>query len=266
MDRTQQIGQRLEFACDAARRAGQFILEHYNAAGLQVEYKGDRSPVTVADRGAEELLRNEIAQHFPGDGVLGEELPETASASGFRWILDPIDGTKAFVHGVPQFGTLIGLEDNGELVLGVCRFPALDEMIYGALGRGAWWQFGAAPAARCRVSSTENLSDALFCFTEVSGWGEIGRADAFARLCQSTRIARGWGDCYGHMLVATGRADVMVDPLMNLWDAAALLPIVQEAGGHFLDWQGRPVADGGNGVSVNPALRQAVLEILAAHP
>ncbi|MEX0704034.1 MAG: histidinol-phosphatase [Planctomycetales bacterium] len=256
------LSARLEFALDAARAAGELILGYYRDARLQVEFKADRSPVTAADRGAEELLRARIAAEFPGDGVLGEELADVPSRNGYRWVLDPVDGTKSFIHGVPLFGTLIGLERDGRVLLGVCRFPALDEVVYAARGGGAWWRIGDAAPRAVRVSPIDRIEDALFCITTVSGWEKIGRRDAFDRLCGAAGLTRGWGDCYGHMLVATGRAEVMIDTAMNPWDAAAVLPIVEEAGGHFLDWTGTARIDGGNGLSVNAALRETICALL----
>jgi myo-inositol-1(or 4)-monophosphatase len=253
---------RLQFALEIARKASGLILGYYQSESLAVETKRDTSPVTAADRGAEELIRKGIQAEFPGDGVLGEELGESPSSNGFRWILDPIDGTKSFIHGVPLFGTLIGLEFEDRMVLGVCRFPALEEVVYAAEGQGAWWQIGAGAPRRARVSRVDRLSEALFCVTTISGWERIGRYDAFERIRSAAKLTRGWGDCYGHALVATGRADVMVDPLMNPWDAAALVPIVQEAGGHFCDWTGRTSIHSGNGISVNAGLKETVLDLL----
>jgi len=163
---------------------------------------------------------------------------------------------------VPLFGTLIGVEYQGNCAIGVCRFPALNEVVYAATGGGCWWQQGGGSPVKAQVSEVESLDKALFSFTTVSGWERIGRVDAFETLRARTLLSRGWGDCYGHALVATGRADVMVDPLMNPWDIAALIPIVQEAGGHFLDWSGNIDVNAGNGFSVNRKLKQAVLEIL----
>jgi myo-inositol-1(or 4)-monophosphatase len=261
-DPHEQIQIRLEFALDAARRASELILGYYQSASLVVEAKRDSSPITEADRGAEKLLRQLILDEFPHDGVLGEEFGEQRASNEFRWILDPVDGTKSFIHGVPLFGTLIGLEHEGRCAMGVCRFPALDEVVYAAEGQGTWWQVGGNPPRQACVSAVDELSEALFCITTIAGWDRIGRRDAFDKLCGQTKLTRGWGDCYGHALVATGRADVMVDPMMNVWDAAALVPIVQEAGGHFVDWNGNVAIDSGNGVSVNAALKDVVLEIL----
>jgi histidinol-phosphatase len=238
-------------------------MSHYQSASLAVERKRDSSPVTAADRGAEELIRAAIAREFPQDAVLGEEFGETAGTSGFRWILDPVDGTKSFIHGVPLFGTLIGVEFAGQCVVGVCHLPALGETAWGGKGLGAWWRPAGGEPRPAQVSAVSQWSDALMCFTTVQGFARIGRQDAFDALVGKVGLARGWGDCYGHMLVATGRAELMVDPLMNIWDAAALIPIIEEAGGTFFDWQGNATPGSGNGISVNAALRDAVLEITA---
>lgn len=253
---------RLDFAVEAARKASELILDYYRVTDLSVELKGDRSPVTEADRNAEQLLRDLLGNEYPEDGILGEEYDEKHSRNGFRWILDPVDGTKPFIHGVPLFGTLIGLEYETEVVLGVARFPALDEVVYAARGTGAWWQIGNEEPRPAHVTSESNLSEALFCFTDVEGYIKTDNFSVFEKMCRATRISRGWGDCYGHMLVATGRADVMVDPRLKEWDAAALLPIVEEAGGCFVDWSGNATISGGNGISVNPALKSPVLELL----
>lgn len=256
-----EFERRLTFARAAALDAGKLILGHYQSASLIVDRKRDSSPVTVADRSAEEFLRNGIALEFPQDGILGEEFGETAGANGFRWILDPVDGTKSFIHGVPLFGTLIGVEFEGQCVVGVCHLPALGETAWGGTGLGAWWQTAGSQVRPARVSQVAHISEALFCFTTVQGFARIGRQDAFELLTGAAGISRGWGDCYGHILVATGRAEIMVDPLMNIWDAAALIPIIEEAGGHFVDWAGVVTAGAGNGISVNALLRDEVLRI-----
>lgn len=253
---------RLDFALDAARQAQGLILEYYQQAGLGVDYKQDKSPVTAADRGAEELIRNRLAEDFPEDGILGEELGTKESQNGFKWILDPVDGTKPFVHGVPLFGTLIGLEFNGRMVLGVVRLPALDEVVYAADGTGTWWQIGDSEPRRTQVTGTADLSQAVFCFTEPQRFSKIGRPEVLQQLMTTCRMSRGWGDCYGHILVATGRADVMIDPELSAWDAAPLVPIVREAGGFYLDWSGEESIYTGNGFSVNAALKDEILALL----
>jgi histidinol-phosphatase len=252
---------RLDLALSAARNAAGNIVRYYQAADLTVDRKRDTSPVTIADRSAEEFIRSEIRTAFPDDGILGEEFGETPGASGFRWVLDPLDGTKSFIHGVPLFGTMVGVEHNGRCVIGVVHFPALNETVWGAVGLGAWWQSPDGKQREARVSPVADMSQALFSFTTVQGFARIGRMDAFEKFIAAAGIARGWGDCYGHVLVATGRAEFMVDPLMNPWDIAALIPIVQEAGGHFVNWDGETSIHAGNGISVNAALRDDVLRI-----
>lgn len=256
------LSDRLDFALCAAREASALILRYYQSAGLAVERKGDLSPVTAADRGAEELLRALIERDFPQDAVLGEEFGERSGTSGYRWIVDPVDGTQSFVRGVPLFGTLIGLERNEQPVLGICRIPALDEVVYAAEGGGAWWQRGDAPALPARVTKTARLDEALFSYTAIELFDQHCRRPTFEAFVAACGVTRAWGDCYGHVLVATGRAEIMADPVMNVWDAAPLLPILREAGGAFVDWNGAETIRGGNGISVNAALKPAVLDIL----
>ena len=254
---------RLDFANNAALDVQPFILEHFQNPDLEVIRKGDDSPVTVADRGAEERIRDAIAAKFPQDGILGEEFEEVPGSNSYRWVLDPIDGTKPFVRGVPLFGTLIGLERDGVCVLGVSRFPGLNEVVYGAEGLGAWWVLGNGSKRRAKVSTVDSPDAALFCSANPRRWEDRGMKAAFDSFTKDYRLTRGWADCYGHMLVATGRAEAMVDPVMSLWDAAALLPILKEAGGHFVTWNGEERADGGDGISVNAALKDDVLRRLA---
>jgi histidinol phosphatase-like enzyme (inositol monophosphatase family) len=224
--------------------------------------------VTLADRGAEQELRRMIGERFPGDSVLGEEFGEQPGTSGQRWVLDPIDGTKSFVRGVPLFGVLIGMEQDGEAVLGVVSMPALDEFVYAARGHGCWWlpsgrQAGSHPR-RARVSSLAPLAEGLLLANSFEYFVKGKREAAHDRLLRAARQQRGWGDCYGHILVATGRAEVCVDPLMNAWDGAPLLPILQEAGGTFTDWQGRATIHGGDGISTNGKVFDEVMGLVRA--
>jgi histidinol-phosphatase len=258
-----ELQPRLDFALDVAREAQDLILQYYRNADLSVDLKQDASPVTAADKGAETLIRDRLAKSFPDDGILGEEFGTTESKNGYRWILDPVDGTKPFVHGVPLFGTLIGVEFEGRMVIGVARFPALDEVVYAAEGTGTWWRIGEAEPRQTHVSQTTELAKAVFCFTEPQRFGKIGRPEVLQTLMQTCCMSRGWGDCYGHVLVATGRADVMIDPELSAWDAAALVPIVREAGGAWLDWNGQESIHSGHGFSVNAGLKDQVLALLA---
>lgn len=258
-----ELKARLELALSASKKASHLILKYYQSPELKVDRKSDDSPVTIADRGAEELLRAEITQAFPEDSILGEEFPPIEGTNEFKWILDPIDGTKPFTQGVPLFGTLMGLEENGKLVLGVCRFPALDEVVYAIKGEGTWWKIKDQEPRRAKVSEKSQLSESVFCTTTMTRWEKIGKQKPYEHLCRNSYLTRGWGDCYGHILVATGRAEVMVDPVLSPWDAAALVPIVEEAGGHWIDFEGNPSIYTGNGLAVNAALKNEVLKIIS---
>jgi histidinol phosphatase-like enzyme (inositol monophosphatase family) len=256
---SQGISERLELAITAGREAGAITLEYFGREDLEVQRKGDDSPVTQADRRAEEHLRRRIAEAFPTDGILGEEFPERPGTSGYRWILDPIDGTKSFIYGVPLYGTMVGVEYEGRSVLGMVAIPALDEYIYAAEGTGAWHVVRGGAPKPARVSKRPRLADGLFLTSEVANFDAIGRRDVYDRLQAAAWLSRTWGDCYGYLLVATGRAEAMVDPIMNVWDAAAILPIVQEAGGTFTDWQGRPTIHSGQGIATNGLVLEEVL-------
>lgn len=257
----QEIQQRLDLAVAAARTAGAITLKYYRSADLSVDRKADNSPVTIADRQAEAHLRERILTHFPHDAIVGEELGETPGTSGFRWILDPIDGTKSFIHGVPLYGTLIGMERDGQCTLGVIHIPTQDECVYAARGGGAWYATGTQPPQPARVNSCTCLAESLFLTSEVKSFDLIGRREAYFRLQDACRLSRTWGDCYAYLMVATGRAEVAVDPLMNVWDAAALLPIMEEAGGTFTDWEGQPSIYSGNGLATNGRVLNEVLAI-----
>ena len=252
---------RLDLALSAAREAGEITLRYFGQHNYAVELKSDRSPVTIADRQAEQHLRDRISAAFPDDAILGEELASRPGDSGFRWILDPIDGTKSFISGVPLYGTLIGVEWEGRAVIGVLRMPALDEIAYAVAGGGAFSQCGDAPVKPARVSNTSTLAESLFCTSDVKSFATSGKGEAFDRLSGACRLSRTWGDCYGYLLVATGRADVMVDPQMNVWDCAALQPIMEEAGGTFTDWRGTPTIHAGEAIATNKAVLEEVLAI-----
>jgi len=260
--RSADLQPRLALAVEIAKEAGDITLKYFRRDDLNVELKCDDTPVTAADRQAEKLMRQRIAAAFPSDGILGEELSEQLGTSGFRWILDPIDGTKSFIHGVPLYSTLIGVECEGQSVLGVIRIPALDECVYAARGLGAWYVRAGEPPRSAQVSQQKTLSNSLFLTSEVLSFDKTNRRAAFDRLQSAARLTRTWGDGYGYLMVATGRADLMVDPVMALWDAAALQPILEEAGGTFTDWQGNPTFQAGEGIGTNKLLLKEVLALL----
>lgn len=260
------VSQRLDLALSAGREAGRLTLDFFQRRGLQVDRKQDRSPVTEADRQAEQLLRRRITAAFPDDGILGEEYGEQPGTSGYRWILDPIDGTKSFICGVPLYGTMVGVEHEGRSLIGVVDIPALGECVYAGSGLGAWYCRGDGEPKATRVSACASLDEAVFLTSQIDTFAGRGAMEVYQRLEQRASITRTWGDCYGYLLVATGRADVMVDPLMNIWDAAALQPIVEEAGGAFTDWSGQPTIHSGESLACTPALLDQVLEITRQFP
>ncbi len=256
------------FALTIAREAGALTLDWFGSERLGVETKADGSPVTRADRAAEQLLAERIRAWFPDDGILGEETGETRGSSGRRWILDPIDGTKSFVHGVPFYGTLVALEAEGRPVVGVACLPALKEAVFAARGEGAFWVRdlgGKETTARARVSTVDRLEHALFCATSSRSFERSGHTAFYEALRGRVALERGWGDCYGHVLVATGRAEIMIDPFgMKIWDCAALQPVVEEAGGRFTDLSGAPTHLGGSAISTNLALADEVRALARA--
>ena len=254
--------QRLEHARAVAYQAGQITLRYFDQIEkLTVESKPDESPVTIADREAELYIRKRIAEHFPDDAILGEEFPDTEGTTGYRWFIDPIDGTKSFIHGVPLYSTLIGLEKEGQCIAGVIALPALDELIWAGRGLGAW-RFDQYAARRCCVSDCSHLAEATFLTSEVPTFDKCNRREAYNRLEKRVRLVRTWGDAYGYVLVATGRAEVMVDPIMSDWDAAPLQVILEEAGGRFTDWNGNATIFGKEGVATNGFLHDEVLAVL----
>jgi histidinol phosphatase-like enzyme (inositol monophosphatase family) len=246
----------LDFAVDIAREAGAITYRYYQGSFV-AERKADNSFVTIADREAEAYLRSRIAEAYPDDEILGEEGGQKPGSSNRRWILDPIDGTYSFVHGVPIYGVLIGVELDDEAVIGVVNLPALGDLVYAARGLGCFWNGEAA-----RVSSTSSIDQALLLSTDFGVCEEYGFGPAAEALQQRVQARRTWGDCYGHVLVATGRADIMLDPVMNVWDCAPLLPILEEAGGTFTDWTGTRTIHGGNAISTNGLLFDEVMKVV----
>jgi histidinol-phosphatase len=256
-----EIRARLELAKALAHECGELVLGHFQR-GVAAELKQDGSPVTVADRECERLIRERVAQQCPEDGVLGEEFGEAPGRSGFRWIIDPIDGTKTFVAGVPLWGTLIGIEHQGRCVAGVAGYPALAEVLWGSQGEGAWHQVRGQEPRPARVSNAPALKDSLLCFTSAPAFERRGDWGALRELCTACRTARGWGDCYGWLLVATGRAEVMLDTHVKPWDLAAFAAILPEAGGVLTDWAGRPGISTGEGIGTTARLLPEVVRII----
>ncbi len=254
-----ELRELLDFANQIAIHAGKITLRHFQR-DLVVERKADASPVTVADREAEAYLREAIQGRYRNHAVLGEEEGLSGPhGATYRWVLDPIDGTKSFIHGVPLYGVMIGILREGEPVAGVVHMPALGEIVAAARGLGCTWN-----GRPCRVSTVATLRESLVVATVAGGYERYGKAEAFARILGAAGLFRTWGDCYGYVLVATGRAEVALDPVMNVWDAAALLPILTEAGGAFTDWRGTPTIEGGEGIGANRAVLDELLRLIGA--
>ena len=255
---------RMEVALAAAQKAGELTLEYFRQ-DVEVELKADSSPVTIADRSSEALLIELLSAEFPGDAFLGEESGERPGDSGYRWVLDPIDGTRSFVQGVPLYGVLVGLEDaSGEAVLGVINLPALGETLVAASGEGCYHNGTIANGSKVSVSEVADLESACVVYTGAETFCMSGTLGVHTALSDRVKILRSWGDCYGHFLVAIGQAEVMLDPVLSRWDIVPIKPIVEEAGGVFTDWQGNPGIDGSSGVSTNSAIAAEIRSIISA--
>jgi histidinol-phosphatase len=253
---TELLQSYLNFAIETAWEAGQLTLGYFQT-GLRPDFKADESPVTVADRQAEELIRRRIEARYPDHAIVGEEFGESGQTRSQRWLIDPIDGTRSFIRGVPFYGVLIGLEIEGRVQVGVAHFPAMNEMLAAASGHGCWWN--GRPA---RVSSAKRLKDGQALHADAASFARYGRAEAWERIKQAAGYRAGWCDAYGYLLVATGRAEVVLDPIMNVWDCGPFLPIFAEAGGYFGDWQGNPTIYAGEALGTTQTLLPEVLRLI----
>jgi histidinol-phosphatase len=257
------ITRRLELALHLAQAGGRQTLGRFQTGPLAVETKRDGTAVTEADRACERFLRDGIGSAFPDDAILGEEYGLSAGASGFRWILDPIDGTTSFIHGVPLFGTLVAVEHGGQAVAGVIHMPALDETVYAARGHGAWHTFRGCAPAPARVSGVDRLSHAMVVTTSLDYFEASGTSATWTTVRRSAGATRGWSDCYAFLLVATGRADAAVEPVVKVWDIAPMQPILAEAGGVLTDWRGNPDLSAPMCLASNGRIHNELLEILS---
>jgi len=247
----------LDFTTETAYLAGRLTLGYFQT-GVAVDHKSDKSPVTVADRLAEELIRSRIEKRYPAHAIIGEEEGEKEiEGATHRWIIDPIDGTKSFMRGVPLYGVLIGLEIEGKVEVGAAYFPALGEMVAAAAGLGCWLN-----GRRARVSAVKNLKQAYLSCTDAGSFRKCGRAEPFERLAQAVYFRPGWGDAYGYACVAIGRAEMMLDPVMNVWDCGPFPAILREAGGYFGDWRGNETIYGSEALATNSALLPEILSLL----
>ena len=247
----------LQAVSEVAALAGAKALGYWRRP-VAVEWKADGSPVTRADREGETVAREWIARRFPNDAILGEEFGLTPGTSGRRWLIDPVDGTKTFVRGVPLWGSLVAVVENQSVLAGAAAFPAVNELIAAATGEGCWHD-----GNRAGVSTVARLSDATILTTAMEPAEPVARQEQIQRLAGCAGMARTWGDCYGYLLVATGRAEAMLDGRMGDWDSAALLPIIQEAGGVFTDWGGQVTGLGGSAVATNALLADEIRRAIA---
>ncbi len=255
--------ERLTSLIEVCSAAGRHTLTHFRRHGLTIDTKSDQSPVTVADREAEQLVRKLLSERFPNDTLQGEEYDEQRGSSPYRWVVDPIDGTKSFVCGVPLYSTLLALELEQQPLAGAIFIPALGEMVVAAIGEGCWYRGSVhGDWSRASVSAKTQLAEAVFVTSQVDSFDGRGAGEAYKKLERAAWLTRSWGDGYGYLMVATGRADIMVDPVCNAWDVAAIQPVVVEAGGQFTDWKGNPTCRGGDGVGTNGKLHQATLDLL----
>jgi myo-inositol-1(or 4)-monophosphatase len=255
--KTEPLNSYLDFITETAYLAGRLTLGYYQT-GVPVDFKADDSPVTVVDRQAEELIRARIEARFPGHAIVGEEygLNDSQGAS-HRWFIDPIDGTKSFMRGVPLYAVLIGLEIEGCVEVGAAYYPALDEMLAAASGLGCWWN-----GRRAHVSNVTSLARAVVTCTSEQNFRKHGRLEEFNRFLERCYFQAGWGDAYGYLLVATGRAEVMLDPAMHEWDCGPFPPILREAGGFFGDWNGNETIYGNEAMATTQALLAEVLSVI----
>jgi histidinol-phosphatase len=251
---------RYETAVEATGRAGQVALRYFESA-LNVEWKEDESPVTVADRETESLLRSALASAFPQDGFLGEEHGEQPGTSGFRWIIDPIDGTRNFVRGIPIWATLVGLESKGECIAGIVEIPALRQTYRALRGDGAF-----RGERRIRVSDVGTLDQAVLYYTSLKWFVQAGLQDAFLDMVKRTYMQRGFGDFYPYALIAQGSGEIMLEHGVHAWDVAAIQALVEEAGGRFSNWDGGVDLFKPDVIVTNGRLHDEVLRLVKAPP
>lgn len=247
---------------NAAREAGRIALQYYpdleaDDFSAQIVLKSDQSPVTVADREAEAHLRKLLLEAFSGDGFLGEESGDQPGKSGYRWIVDPIDGTRNFVRGVPHWATLVGLEFDGVPIAGVAYEPVIGRTWRALKGQGAF-----RGDQQIHVSRIDQFQDSVMFYAAIDWFVKSDRKSQFLELIKRTQRQRGFGDYYGHLLVAQGAGEFMIEHGVHVWDVAAIKVIVEEAGGRFTDWSGKPSVDTSDCLASNGVIHDKVLAIL----
>lgn len=247
---------RYDLALAAARAAGAHALRYFDT-NVRVEWKSNQTPVTVADRETEQVLRETLLGKFPEDGFLGEEFGERPGTSGFRWIVDPIDATRNFVRGIPIWATLVGLDYQGEQIAGVVHIPAVHQVYRALRGDGAY-----RDDRRIRVSDVASIEESQAFYSSLSWFMSGGCQEAFLNVVNRTQRQRGFGDFYGFMMVAQGSGEMMIEYGVNPWDLAALKPIIEEAGGRFTDWDGNPTIYRPDILASNGKLHEEALALL----
>jgi histidinol phosphatase-like enzyme (inositol monophosphatase family) len=249
----------MDAVAEVARLTSANAMRYFRSA-VDTELKQDGSPVTIADQSSERMACEWIEDRFPMDGILGEESGSVRPDARRRWIIDPIDGTRAFIHGIPLWGTLVAVVEDDTVIAGAAAYPALSETLVAARGEGCWWN-----GSLCNVSKQSELSSATVLTTDTAFRGHPDKLAGWLKLSELAGVSRTWGDCVGYLLVATGRAEAMVDPVVYAWDVAALIPAVIEAGGVFTDWEGNSNCST-SAIATNAALASVVRGVLIPKP
>ena len=265
---------RLDFALAAAKASSQITLKYFNQSNLDQSTKHDGTPVTIADRACESDLRDRIAAAYPEDSILGEEFPSKEGTSAYEWIIDPIDGTISFVQGVPLFGTMLACMKDNQPILGVITLPALNETVYAAQGLGCWHtspfnnndKNSHHEPIRAHASTTSQLDQALINTTSLSYFDTPQLRALYEQLDTQARHTRGWSDCYGFVLLATGRVDAIIEPVLSIWDFAAAIPIITESGAIWSDLAGNPNIASNQMLTANPTLHTQLIALMPKQP
>ncbi|RMD48275.1 MAG: histidinol-phosphatase [Ignavibacteria bacterium] len=244
-----------EFINLLSQESGKIIAGYFRTE-INIDRKSDQSPVTIADKKAEEKMRNLINKHFPEHGILGEEFGEENPGAEYKWILDPIDGTKSFICGALSFGTLIALMKNGEPILGAINHPILGELLLGDN------HSTTLNGNKVQVRECNDISDAVLLTTDHFNVHKYQNGEKFDTLARQVRLYRNWGDCYGYYLLSTGFADIMIDPIMSVWDSMALIPVVKGAGGIITDYKGGDAVTGESIIAASPGIHEKVIKLL----
>ncbi|MBL4591866.1 MAG: hypothetical protein JKY96_07895 [Phycisphaerales bacterium] len=262
-DQSTDLQNRLDFAIKAAKASSKITLEYFQNPDLSADHKADGSPVTIADRATETDLRKRIIERYPDDSILGEELDDRDGTTGYQWIIDPIDGTISFVHGIPLYGTMLACLKDDQPILGVITMPALNsETIYAARGLGAFHQIDDEPPTRAHTTSTSNLADAMVSSTSMAYYETPEQRSIYTDLLDAAHDLRGWPDCYAIVLLVTARIDAVVEPYMMIWDIAAPSIIIEEAGGDWTAFSGVKSLAEGTMIATNGQLHEQIIRIV----